>query len=384
MSTEHPTGRTAPVLATVDLEVEGMTCASCVARVERRLGKIPGVTATVNLPLESAHVELTSDVPTSELIEAVEAAGYSARVVARESRADDGASSGHAGHGTSGEHAHHGAGDHAHHGAGTHADPTSDDARGEHTGAGDHAGAGHDVEHALAGHSMEGHGDDPDADTSSPAERRGQDLRRRLVLAAWLTPVTLLSMIPAWQFPGWQWLVAAATLPVVTWAAWPFHRAAFKAARHGASTMDTLVSLGVIAATVWSLWALLLGGAGEIGMRMELTLWPAAAAHGSTAAPELYFEVAAVVTTFLLLGRFLEHRSRRSAGDALRTLLDLGAKDATRLETGPGGERVETLVPVSALRIDDLFTVRPGEKVATDGVVVEGRSAVDASLLTGE
>src|SRR5690554_2815389 len=125
MSTEHPTDRTAPVLATVDLEVEGMTCASCVARVEHRLGKIPGVTATVNLPLESAHVELTSDVPTSELIEAVEAAGYSARVVARESRADDGASSGHAGHGTSGEH--------AHHGAGTHADPTSDDARGEHT-----------------------------------------------------------------------------------------------------------------------------------------------------------------------------------------------------------------------------------------------------------
>src|SRR5690606_17851590 len=189
MSTEHPTGRTAPVLATVDLEVEGMTCASCVARVERRLGKIPGVTATVNLPLESAHVELTSDVPTSELIEAVEAAGYSARVVARESRADDGAASGHAGPGSSGEPARPGPGAHGPHGAGTPAHPARGHARGEHTGAGDHAGAGHDVEHALAGHSMEAHGDGPDADTSSPAERRGRDLRRRLVLAAWLTPV---------------------------------------------------------------------------------------------------------------------------------------------------------------------------------------------------
>src|SRR5690606_8450109 len=191
-------------------------------------------------------------------------------------------------------------------------------------------------------------------------------LRKRLMLAAWLTPITLLSMIPAWQFAGWQWLVAAATLPVVTWSAWPFHRAAFKAARHGASTMDTLVSLVVIAATLWSLWPLLVAGAGEIGMLMAFSLWPRAAEHGAAAAPELYFEVAAVVTTFLLLGRYLEHRSRRSAGDALRTLLDLGAKEAALLETGPDGRQVERLVPVADLRVGDLFAVRPGEKVPTD------------------
>ncbi len=372
-----PVSTPLPVLATVDLEVEGMTCASCVARVERKLMKIPGVTATVNLPLESAHVELTTDVTSADLVKAVESAGYGARVVTREENgkagADGGVSDdGHLGSSAPGEHAghHHGDG----HGGGAvvgHTDAAHSEAEAR--------------EHALSGHSMApGHSMDPDEDTSSPAERRGRDLRRRLVVAAWLTPITLLSMIPAWQFPGWQWLVAAATLPVVTWAAWPFHHAAFKAARHRASTMDTLVSLGVIAATAWSLWALLLGGAGEIGMRMEFTLWPRSGGHGEMAAPELYFEVAAVVTTFLLLGRYLEHRSRRSAGDALRTLLDLGAKEAALLETGPDGRRTERQVPISDLRADDLFAVRPGEKVATDGVVVEGHSAVDASLLTGE
>ncbi|NLF04855.1 MAG: HAD-IC family P-type ATPase, partial [Actinomycetales bacterium] len=394
---------TLPVLATLDLEVEGMTCASCVARVERKLGKIPGVTATVNLPLESAHVELTQDVATEDVLKAVEGAGYSARLVAREEKAGaDG------GHGSDGDHA-----AHSSHGEGSDGDHASDSASGDHSGhhheeqhagdavvghsavghehgdpahSGDPAHAGHSArEHALSGHSMApGHSMDADEDTSSPAERRGRDLRRRLVVSAWLAPITMLSMIPAWQFPGWQWLVAAATLPVVTWGAWPFHKAAFKAARHGASTMDTLVSLGVIAATAWSLWALLLGGAGEIGMRMAFTLWPAAAAGHGAAMPELYFEVAAVVVTFLLLGRYLEHRSRRSAGDALRTLLDLGAKEAALLETGPDGRRVERLVPISDLRVGDLFAVRPGEKVATDGEVVEGRSAVDASLLTGE
>jgi len=376
-----------PVLATVDLEVEGMTCASCVARVERKLIKIPGVAATVNLPLESAHVELTAHVSSEELVKAVESAGYDARVVAREERGGAGSDGGHHGDSSPGAHAGH------HHGEGSregsavghsgrpradagHADPGHSDA--EHSDA-------EAREHALSGHSMgPGHDMDPDADTSSPAERRGRDLRRRLVVASWLTPITLLSMIPAWQFPGWQWLVAAVTLPVVTWAAWPFHHAAFKAARHRASTMDTLVSLGVIAATGWSLWALLLGGAGEIGMRMEFTLWPRSGGHGDMVTPELYFEVAAVVTTFLLLGRYLEHRSRRRAGDALRTLLDLGAKEAALLETGPDGRRTERQVPISDLRTDDLFAVRPGEKVATDGVVVEGHSAVDASLLTGE
>jgi Cu+-exporting ATPase len=196
-------------------------------------------------------------------------------------------------------------------------------------------------------------------------------------------PVLLLSMVPPLQLDGWQWVVAALALPVATWAAWPFHRAAARAARHGASTMDTLVSIGIVAATAWSLWALLLGGAGRIGMRMEPTLWPRAE-HAGMGTPELYFEVAAVVTTFLLAGRYAEHRSRRRAGDALRALLDLGAKDATLLVTEADGRRVERPVPAAQLRVDDVFVVRPGEKVATDGVVVEGTSAVDASLVTGE
>src|SRR5690606_9444033 len=189
---------------------------------------------------------------------------------------------------------------------------------------------------------------------------------------------------------GWQWVVTALSLPVVTWAAWPFHRAALRAARYRASTMDTLVSIGVTAATVWSLWAVLLGGAGEIGMRMETTFFPRAGAAGS-GPPELYFEVAAVVTTFLLAGRYAEHRSRRRAGDALRSLLSLGATDVVVLARAgeadgeqPVAGRTETRVPVASLRVGDLFAVRPGEKVATDGVVVEGTSAVDTSLLTGE
>jgi Cu+-exporting ATPase len=191
-------------------------------------------------------------------------------------------------------------------------------------------------------------------------------------------------MIPPLQFTGWQWLVAVLALPVATWAAWPFHRAAARAARHGSSTMDTLVSIGIIAATGWSLWALLLGGAGELGMTMTPSLWPAADSHGGMAMPELYFEVAAVVTTFLLAGRYAEHRSRRRAGDALRALLDLGAKDVALLVTGPDGRQTEQRVPISRLGAGDEFAVRPGEKIATDGVVVRGTSAVDTSLLTGE
>jgi len=169
---------------------------------------------------------------------------------------------------------------------------------------------------------------------------------------------------------------------VATWAAWPFHRAAARAARHGASTMDTLVSLGIAAATGWSLWALLCGGAGALGMTMTPSLWPAG--DQEMAVPELYFEVAAVVTTFLLAGRYAEQRSRRRAGDALRALLDLGAKDVALLVTGPDGRRTEQRVPVGQLTVGDEFAVRPGEKVATDGVVVRGTSALDVSLLTGE
>jgi len=369
----------APV-GTVDLAVEGMTCASCVARVEKRLNRVPGVQATVNLALESAHVELhpvDGETPDTEaLVEAVRKAGYDATVT------------GGTGAGTPTVPQHHG----SQHQGPEHQGPQNQGQ--EHHG---HEHAAHDVapmdhdmagmdptEHALSGHSMApGHEMDPDEDTSAPTDRRGTDLRRRLRVATVLTvPVVLLSMIPALQFTGWQWLVTVLALPVATWAAWPFHRAAARAARHGSSTMDTLVSIGIIAATGWSLWALLLGGAGRLGMTMTPTLWPAADEH--TGMPELYFEVAAVVTTFLLAGRYAEHRSRRRAGDALRALLDLGAKDVALLVTGPDGRRTERRVPIGQLTTGDEFAVRPGEKVATDGVVVEGTSAVDTSLLTGE
>nr|WP_277344647.1 heavy metal translocating P-type ATPase [Cellulomonas sp. IC4_254] len=355
----------APV-GTVDLAVEGMTCASCVARVEKRLNRVPGARATVNLALESAHVEVTtaedgSTPDVDALVAAVRAAGYDATVTGRRDLAAATAPAG--------------------------TPPTSATTT---TVTDEHAG--HDMggmdptEHALSGHSMApGHDMDPDEDTSAPTDARGTDLRRRLRVAAVLTvPVLLLSMVPAWQFTGWQWLVTVLALPVATWAAWPFHRAAVRAARHGASTMDTLVSIGIVAATGWSLWALLLGGAGELGMTMSPTLWPAADDGMGGHMPELYFEVAAVVTTFLLAGRYAEHRSRRRAGDALRSLLDLGAKDVALLVTGPDGRRTEQRVPVDRLGVGDEFAVRPGEKVATDGVVVSGTSAVDTSLLTGE
>ncbi len=336
------------VVGTLDLAVSGMTCASCVARVEKKIGKVPGASALVNLATETAQVKLTGDVDAAEIVKAVEAAGYGATVV-RDSRAVQRRTQ-----------------------------------RGEHSGQGEHSEHG-GTEHALSGHSMApGHEMDADEDTSAPVPDRGADLRRRLVGAAVLTvPVVLLSMIPALQFDAWQWVVTALALPVVTWAAWPFHRAAARAARHGSSTMDTLVSLGVIAASAWSLWAVVLGGAGEIGMRMEPTLIPRmSTGHG--AGPELYFEVAAVVTTFLLAGRYAEHRSRRRAGDALRSLLALGATDVALLEPDDAGRRTERRVPVASLRVGDVFAVRPGEKVATDGVVLEGTSALDTSLLTGE
>ncbi|MEP7762813.1 heavy metal translocating P-type ATPase [Sanguibacter sp. 25GB23B1] len=345
MSNQETTAGTPPAPTEIDLAIEGMTCASCVARVEKRLNQVPGVEATVNLPLESAHVTVHGTVGDHDLVAAVEKAGYGARVTGRREPRATGPD------------------------RPEHADP-------------DHTGSRHDdhslTEMALSGHSMaEGHVMVEDEDTSAPTPDRGTYLRRRLVVAGTLAvPVVAVSMISALHFPGWQWVVAALTLPVVTWAAFPFHRAAFRAARHGASTMDTLVSVGVVAATTWSLWALLFGGAGAIEE-------PGMSGMGMGDAPELYFEVAAVVTAFLLAGRYAEHRSRRRAGDALRSLLDLGAKDAT-LVADEGGRRVERTVPIASLLVDDLFTVKPGEKLATDGVVVEGTSAIDASLLTGE
>ena len=225
---------------------------------------------------------------------------------------------------------------------------------------------------------------------SSPAPQVGEgtrahaaDMLRRLIVSAPLGILAaILSMVPAWQFTGWQWVVAAITIPVVTWGAWPFHRAAFAAGRHGSTTMDTLVSLGVIASTLWSWWALLWGGAGMLGMRMQMSLIPRAA-HAAHA--EIYFEVASTIVVFLLTGRYLEARARYRAGDALRSLLSMGAKEATLVSVDPAtGERSESVVPASSLQVGDLFAVRPGEKVATDGVIVEGSSALDTSLLTGE
>lgn len=209
------------------------------------------------------------------------------------------------------------------------------------------------------------------------------DLRRRLIVSAPLGILAmLLSMVPAWQFTGWQWVVAVASIPVVTWGAWPFHRAAFAAGRHGSTTMDTLVSLGVISSTLWSWWALLWGGAGMLGMRMHMSLIPRAAHAGHA---EIYFEGACMIVVFLLTGRYLEARARYRAGDALRSLLSMGAKEATLVRIDPEtGERTESVVPASSLQVGDLFAVRPGEKVATDGIIVEGSSALDTSLLTGE
>jgi len=333
-------------IGTIDLAIGGMTCASCVARVEKKLNKVPGAEALVNLATETARVTLTDDVDVATLVAAVESAGYTARVTRRAM-----------------PHA-------AHAGAGS---------AGAKTVVGLASGPEGD-----AGRS--GTADPASEDTSAPEPDRGEDLKRRLRLAVVLAvPVVLVSMIPALQFRGWQWVVAALALPVVTWCALPFHRAAWRAAKHGASTMDTLVSLGIIAATTWSLWALLFGGAGELGMEMHPTLFPWLSSAGAGSdVPELYFEVAAVVTAFLLAGRYAEYRSRRRAGDALRALLTLGAKDVALLTTGPDGRQVESRVPIDRLAVGDEFAVRPGEKVATDGVVVRGASALDTSLLTGE
>jgi Cu+-exporting ATPase len=286
----------------VELPITGMTCASCAARVEKRLNRLDGVAATVNYATETATVDFDpSRVAPEGLVEAVESAGYGARL------------------------------------------PAGDDA------------AGRDATE-----------DDPTA-----------ALRRRLVVSAALSaPVLAMSMIPALQFDNWQWLALQLATPVVLWGAWPFHRAAWLNLRHGAATMDTLISVGTLAAWGWSLVALFFLGAGDPGMRMgfDLVMDPGAGSE------HIYLETAAVVTTFLLAGRYFETRAKRRAGTALRALLELGAKEASRL--GPdGGER---RVPVEALAPGDRFVVRPGERIATDGIVEEGASAVDASLLTGE
>ncbi|WP_448319118.1 heavy metal translocating P-type ATPase [Streptomyces sp. CO7] len=314
-STVTTTGTADPVAdaprSEVELLIGGMTCASCAARIEKKLNRMDGVEATVNYATGKARVSYPEGVSVADLVDTVVRTGYTAEPP-----------------------------------------PPPAPAR----AAGPSPSAGEPAE-----------GDDDPEVTA---------LRTRFTVSAVLgLPVVLLAMIPALQFDNWQWLSLTLAAPVVVWGALPFHRAAWTNARHGAATMDTLVSLGTLAAFGWSLWALFLGHAGMPGMRHEFSL---TVSRGDASAT-LYLEVAAGVTALILLGRWLEARSKRRAGAALRALMELGAKDVAVLRDGR-----ETRIPVDALAVGDRFVVRPGEKVATDGVVVEGSSAVDASLLTGE
>ncbi|MDF2046863.1 heavy metal translocating P-type ATPase [Microbacterium sp. Kw_RZR3] len=348
------------------LDIEGMTCASCVARVEKRLGRVEGVRAAVNLATETARVQYPAGLDTTALVEAVRAAGYDATVRTRAASRATGepvasvpvpAPGGEIDavtaqsldapdHGT-------GALPHDAHGADG-AGPVHDH------GAHDHGAHDHGSDHGGHVH------DTSDAPGSTP-------LRTRLLAsAAMAIPVVALGMVPAWQFPGWQWVSLALTTPVVLWGGWPFHRATLRNARHGAATMDTLITLGTFAAYLWSVWALVFGNAGRIGIRHEVMLF--GPVHDASAV--VYFEVAAAVTVLLLLGRFIEQRSTRRAGAALRALLDLGAREAELAD----GRRI----PVDELSVGDVFVVRPGAVIATDGVVVDGRASVDESMLTGE
>ena len=327
----------------LELDIEGMTCASCVARVERKLGKLDGVEASVNLPLESAHVTVPANITDQQIVDTVKATGYQARirgagptVPATDVQVD--------------------VPEHHNHDAGAQLSGTAHHVPAEHEHNAVGGAVGDHMSHGPAAH----------------------QLRPRLIVAAILTvPVFAISMIPAFQFPQWGWVAAVLALPVVSWAAWPFHRAAAINARHFASTMDTLVSIGVLAAYVYSSWQLLANPMLTEYPGMESM--PGMSDMGDMSGGGLYFEVAAVVTTFLLLGRFLEANAKSKAGDALRALLDLGAREATVLRDG-----VEHKIPAEQLVAGDVFVVRPGEKIATDGVVTGGASAVDASLVTGE
>src|ERR687894_316906 len=293
----------------VTLDIEGMTCASCAMRIEKRLNRLEGVTATVNYATEKATVAVPSGVATDDLVAQVEAAGYTAR---------------------------------------TPQPPATGPAP---------------------------HGDQAVGDGTAVQPDGTRALRDRLIASAVLAvPVVVLAMIPALQFDAWQWLSLTLAAPVVTWGAWPFHRAAWANLRHGAATMDTLISLGVLAAFGWSLYALFLGDAGDPTLRHGFSLAP----ERGMGASQIYLEVAAGVTVFLLAGRYFEARAKRRSGAALRALLELGAKDVGVVRDGH-----EVRIPVGDLAVGDRFVVRPGEKVATDGTVEEGTSAIDASLPTG-
>jgi Cu+-exporting ATPase len=298
----------------LDLAIGGMTCASCAARIEKRLNKLDGVRATVNFATEQAHVVLPPTATTADVIAQVEAVGYTARPLAR---------------------------------PGVHASAPAEGAeRAEGTEA------------------------------DRPEDAEADALLQRVLVSAVLTvPVLAMAMVPALQFENWQWLSLTLASPVVVWGGAPFHRAAWRNLRHGAATMDTLISVGTLAAYVWSLYALFLGDAGMPGMKMSFTF----AVTRGDGHEEIYLEVAAAVTVFILAGRYFEARAKRRSGAALRALLELGAKDVAVLRDG-----AEQRVPIEELRVGDRFVVRPGEKIATDGVVEHGTSAIDASLLTGE
>ncbi|MFC9857748.1 MULTISPECIES: heavy metal translocating P-type ATPase [unclassified Streptomyces] len=333
-STTAPEAPT-PDASEAELMIGGMTCASCAARVEKKLNRMDGVTATVNYATEKARVTFGEGTEVADLVATVEKTGYTALPTRTTAPAPSPSAA-----------------------------PRTEEAEesGETGGARDEATE------------PDGPADAPD--TTDAADAALAPLRRRLVVSAALAlPVVLLAMIPGLQFDNWQWLSLTLAAPVVIWGGLPFHRATWTNLRHGAATMDTLVSVGTLAAFGWSVWALFFGQAGMPGMRHGFELTVSRADASST----IYLEVAAGVVTFILLGRYLEARSKRKAGSALRALMHLGAKDVAVLRDGG-----EVRVPVGRLVVGDRFVVRPGEKIATDGTVVEGASAVDAAMLTGE
>ncbi len=304
MSTNTTTPTKPDHASEIQFEIGGMTCTSCAARIEKKLNRLEGVTATVNYTTEKAKITFADNITPADLIATVEATGYTAHLTTPKSTA------------------------------------------------------------AAASA--------PVAPTDDPT----RTLRQRLITSAVLAlPVIAMAMIPALQFDGWQWLSLTLAAPVVTWGAWPFHHAAWTNLRHATATMDTLISVGTLAAFGWSLYALFLGDAGELSMRHPFSLTP----ERGLGSGQIYLEVAAGVTVFILAGRYFEARAKRRSGAALKALLELGAKDVAITRNGS-----EVRIPIDDLSVGDHFVVRPGEKIATDGIVAEGTSAVDASLLTGE
>ncbi|MGW3827307.1 heavy metal translocating P-type ATPase [Streptomyces sp. NPDC005071] len=333
-----------------ELAIGGMTCASCAARIEKKLNRMDGVTATVNYATEKARVEFGAGTRLDDVIATVEKTGYTAQPLQRPAPTP----------------------------------PTSP----VPPPATERTAPAHDTnpteravgEAADTEDTVDATPPAPPARPADTADTGAADalaaLRQRLVVSAVLAaPVVLLAMVPAFQFDNWQWLSLTLAAPVVVWGGLPFHRASWTNLRHGAATMDTLVSIGTLAAFGWSLWALFFGDAGMTGMRHGFDFTVSRAEGSST----IYLEVAAGVITFILLGRYLEAKSKRKAGSALRALMHLGAKDVSVLQGG-----TEVRIPVDRLTVGDRFVVRPGEKIATDGAVTEGASAVDASMLTGE